>query len=281
MRIAITGATGFLGSRILRLLVDQGHEVLSVGRTAPGGPIEHVSFDLSHDLAPLRAPEVLIHAAAFIPEDQLGSDSLECERLNGAGTLRLLAALGTTPPRTFINLSSSKIWRHEGQVTNPYEASKASAELFVNAFAVRSNFRALHLRLPYLYGPGMQHGRMFETFFARAMADEPIELWNEGSDSLDLLYVDDAAEVVVSTLGEAPEGVWVLGTGKTVTTREVAETIIQITGSHSELRFLAATSSNAHAAFKAEAGVRHRSAGSVTSLRVGLQRMLTVEQAKR
>ncbi len=242
-RLGITGGSGFIGRALNARLDSLGREqeALQIGRTDPGVG-RFARFDLdAPESEPLPDIACLAHVAAYVPDDQHGADALVCERANGGGMLRLLAALDLEKLGRVVHAGSFHVWdaARPDRVTNAYEGSKLSALMLLRAHAQRFDFEWTSLGLPYVYGPGMVHGKMFRTFIACARAARPLELYNGGRDPLHLLFVDDAAEAILAAIdADAGAGDVDIAPEAPVTVAEVAETIVELTGSSSEIRLL-------------------------------------------
>ena len=183
----------------------------------------------------------------------------------------------------FINVSSLHVWEpaRGERPTNAYEASKLSAELLLGAFSARHGFEAANLRLGYLYGPGMVHGKLFRVFIRNALAGRPLELFHEGRQELQLIFVDDAVEAILaaSSAGEL-HGTFDICAPERVTTLDVARAILDITGSGSELRFHAGDHDQARRLPDTRAAREAFGFEAQTGLRQGLEAMLAEQQER-
>lgn len=233
-RIALTGATGFLGGRLAKTLADhESVEVLEVGRRPCGRGDQFLAFDLASSspdrLADLRA-DAVIHVAAHIPDDQSAGGMRQSETVNGAGAIRLIEGCRRAGVERVVFASSCHLLdpRRPELVRNFYEGSKRSAERYLAVLAGRHCLSLLTLRLPYLYGSGMQHGRLFETLVRRARAGERIEVHNGGLARLRLLHVDDAVRAFLRAVGPAmdAEGTLNVAPRKPTAVREIAEMVV-------------------------------------------------------
>lgn len=239
--IGVSGATGFIGKRLAERLSAMNVFPVFFGRTNPGLG-DFVAFDFAGEKQPILPPlENFVHLAAYIPENQSDSNLMACESVNGFGTMRLLESLDKTHLKRFVNVSSCHIWdpTHSGTIKNAYEGSKLSGELFVNAYAARYEFEAINLRLSYVYGPGMKHGRMFRIFLEKALANKPIRLFNKGKDEIFLIYYDDVADAILSVLkADRLDGTFEISDTTPYKTEAIARAVLEVVDSKSQLEFV-------------------------------------------
>ncbi len=160
MNSLLTGASGFLGSRILRELTKK-HTVTTVGRTPLHG--RHIRCDLAQAMPtlPNERFDLIVHCAGKAHSVARNpAERADYDRVNVQGTVRLLKALDLLPvlPDGFVHISSVLVYgRSEGDrlteetpltATDPYGFSKVSAEAVVREWAVRTGVRLTVLRLP-------------------------------------------------------------------------------------------------------------------------------------
>lgn len=190
-RVALTGATGFVGGVVLDQLLKQGFQVSALTRRAQPARagVTWVSGDLT-DEAALEAlvtgADAVIHVAGLI-KARRRADFFD---INKGGTSRLIAALGGRPAR-FIHLSS--VAAREPALSG-YAASKAAAEVVVTA---APGLDWTILRAPAVYGPG---DRETLVFFKAARRRRPFLPGGAGHRT-SLIHVADLAAAIVATIG--------------------------------------------------------------------------------
>ena len=188
-RVALTGATGFVGARVLDRLLEDGWQVTALARRdqpARDG-VTWVSGHLTDDAALIdltRDADAVVHVAGLI-KARNRTDYFE---INKTGTARLLAALGGRRIR-YIHLSS--LAAREPTLSG-YAASKAAAETLVRASAQDWTI----IRPPAVYGPG---DRETLVFFKAAMSCRPF-LPGGPKHRTSLIHVADLASAVAASL---------------------------------------------------------------------------------
>lgn len=200
MRLAITGASGFIGSRLCARLAAEDHRVRALfRRTPPALPdgIEPVAGDLDRP-ACLRdlvdGADAVMHLAGAVR----GADEAAFDRANVAGTARLLAALDAAAPGAPLLFVSSLAAREPS--LSWYAASKHRAEELVRAaWQARP---ALILRPPPVYGPGDRELLPVFGFMARwglaPVAGDP-------DARMSLIFVDDVIDAASAWIARAGE----------------------------------------------------------------------------
>ena len=208
--IALTGATGFVGTAVLRALLKEGRRVRALSRRegalAPHERLEIVLGDLSSDTALerlLAGTSAVVHVAGLVK----APDRRSFEAVNVEGTRRLVeTAAKQEPVPRFIYLSSLAA-REPG--LSAYAASKRGGELVVQENPALSDWQIL--RPPAVYGPGDRATRSLFWQFARGRCPVP----GRGQGRFSLIYVEDLADAVVALLRHRiPPGLYELHDGR-------------------------------------------------------------------
>lgn len=204
----VTGATGFIGSALVRRLRAAGGRVRGLARSPrESGADELLIADLARDaVAPqwLAGVDVVFHLAAKTHDLAAADAAAEYRQVNVEGTRRLLAAAGECPPRRLVFVSSVKALSEGGEAmveesrppspATAYGRSKLEAERLVLGAAATGRFEAVCLRLPLVYGRG-QRGNLERMIAAidRGRFPPPPENGNRRS----LLHVENAVDALV------------------------------------------------------------------------------------
>lgn len=266
MTILVTGGAGFVGSRICRALLDRGERVVALDNFDPfysaavkGGNLEDLRDQKGFRFvrADIRATPRLrrllresragavIHTAAR-PGVQISlEDPVTTFDINARGTLSLLEAMEGSRVKTVVFASSSTVYgrrgsgprrrfREEdaGEPISPYGVSKLAGEHYLRVFSGLRGFRCAVLRLFTVYGPRMRPDLGIPTLVSRAARGETIEIY--GHPVRDFTHVDDVVEGFLRALAKG-NGVYNIGGGRPAPIREVARTVVRLTGSSSRI----------------------------------------------
>ncbi len=193
--VAVTGATGFIGQRLVRMLADAGYQVRALARRVPAR--EDVADDVTWVFGSLadqdalaslvKGADAVVHCAAAIKA--ANRDAFLAVNSGGTRLLASIAAAQPVPPR-FILLSS--IAAREPRLSH-YAASKRAGELALRAFP---QLPAVILRPPAVYGPGDMETLQIFRMAARGFVPAPMV----DNARMSLVHVDDVAGAVLAAL---------------------------------------------------------------------------------
>jgi len=260
----VTGGAGFLGSHLCDRLLAQGYRVVCLDNleTATIENIAHIrderTFlflpdDVTEKITVEEPIDVVYHLAALpSPIDYMRSPLLSL-KVGSYGTHNALG-LAKFKRARFVLASSSEVYgdpqdhpqpeSYWGNV-NPigprgvYDEAKRYAEAMTMAYHRQQGVDTAIARIFNTYGPRMRpnDGRAVPTFMRQALDDKPLTVFGDGAQTRSFCYVDDLVGGL-SLLGESDEHNPVnLGNPDEFTIRELAETVLRITGSRSEIVF--------------------------------------------
>jgi dTDP-glucose 4,6-dehydratase len=262
-RPLVTGGAGFLGSHLCEYLLAKGHEVIAMDNLLTGtiANIEHLQCQkfkfIKHDVteyiyAAGPLDYVLHFASPASPKDYL---ELPIQTLK-VGALGAHKALGLALEKkaTFLLASTSEVygdpqvhpqkedyWGHVNPVgpRGVYDEAKRFGEAITTAYHRYHGLDAKIVRIFNTYGPRMRpkDGRAIPAFVPQALRHEPITVFGDGSQTRSFCYVDDLVEGIYRLLVSDYHQPVNIGNPNEMTIRELAETIIQVTGSRSEISY--------------------------------------------
>jgi dTDP-glucose 4,6-dehydratase len=257
----VTGGTGFLGSHLCEYLLGQGHRVIAVDNLVVSTlkNIEHIRTDdfvfVNHDMTEhlqLDEPvDFVFHLAALASPIDYMRMPLHSLKVGSYGTHHSLG-LAKYKRARFLLASTSEVYgdplvhpqpeSYWGNV-NPigprgvYDEAKRYAEALTMAYHRQQGLDTAIVRIFNTYGPRMRpnDGRAVPTFLRQALASQPLTVFGDGSQTRSFCYVDDLMRGLFA-LASSDEHLPVnLGNPSEFTILELAETVIRLTGSTSEI----------------------------------------------
>jgi dTDP-glucose 4,6-dehydratase len=259
----VTGGAGFLGSHLCDELLARGHRVICVDNlvTSSLRNLEHITSDdfvfLNHDVTEeleIEEPvDFVYHFAALAsPVDYLRMP-LHSLKVGSYGTHHALG-LAKFKRARFLLASTSEVygdpqvhpqpetyWGHVNPVgpRGVYDEAKRYAEALAMAYHSQQGVNTSIVRIFNTYGPRMRShdGRAIPNFIRQALANEPLTVYGEGSQTRSFCYVDDLIRGIV-LLAESGEHLPVnIGNPGEFTILELAQNVIKVTGSKSKIVF--------------------------------------------
>ncbi len=261
-RVVVTGGAGFLGSHLCTALLARGDEVVAVDNLSTGRVqnIEHlfghdgfqfVRHDVSEYLwVPGDVDAVLHFASPASPRDylELPIQTLKVGSLgthNGLGLAKdkgarfLLASTSEVYGDPQVHPQTEDYWGHVNPVgpRGVYDEAKRFAEAISMAYARTHGMAVRIVRIFNTYGPRLrsQDGRVVSNFIDQALKGEPLTIYGDGTQTRSFCYVDDEVRGFLALLDSDLEGPCNIGNPDEFTVRELADLVIEITGSSSEI----------------------------------------------
>jgi len=263
-RILVTGGAGFLGSHLCERLIDAGHDVLCVDNYFTGRRdnvahlIGHPRFEIMrHDVTfPLYVEvDEIYNLACPASPVHYQHDPVQTTKTSVHGAINMLG-LAKRLRAKILQASTSEVYGdpvvhpqtedYWGNV-NPigfrscYDEGKRCAETLFFDYHRQHQLRIKVARIFNTYGPRMhpQDGRVVSNFIMQALGGEPITIYGEGTQTRSFCFVTDLIEGLMRLMGTGDEitGPMNIGNPVEMTIRELAEVVIELTGSRSKLVF--------------------------------------------
>lgn len=263
-RILVTGGAGFLGSHLCRALLNQGHDVICLDNFFTGNKrnilplLDSPYFEvLRHDVTfPLYVEvDEIFNLACPASPIHYQHDPVQTTKTSVHGAINMLGLAKRTRAK-ILQASTSEVYgdpqQHPQQESywgnvNPiglracYDEGKRCAETLFFSYHAQHRMRIKVARIFNTYGPNMhpQDGRVVSNFIVQALKNEPITIYGDGEQTRSFCYVDDLIDGLLALMNspDAVIGPINLGNPGEFTIRELAETVIQLSGSKSPLTF--------------------------------------------
>ena len=263
-RILVSGGAGFLGSHLCTRLIEEGHDVLSADNYFTGTK-ENISHLLSN--ARFEAMRHDVTFPLFVEVDEIYNlacpaspihyqfDPVQTTKTSVVGAINMLG-LAKRVKAKILQASTSEVYGdpevhpqsedYRGNV-NPlgpracYDEGKRAAETLFFDYHRQHGVRIKVARIFNTYGPRMhpEDGRVVSNFIMQALTGQPITLYGTGAQTRAFCYVDDLVEGFIRLMdtGDEVTGPINLGNPHEISVRELAERVIELTGSKSEIVF--------------------------------------------
>ncbi len=304
MRVFVTGGAGFLGGHVSSLLLKVGHDVtvldnLSAGHreSMPSGA-SFIKGDLKNQTRLpgwLAGHDVVIHLAALVPVPVSVDHPVEFAENNVVNTVRLLEAMRQAGVGRIVFSSSATVYglprslplREDdplGIQSNPYGASKVSAEAFVAVYQRLHGFDATILRYFNPYGPNElcePETHLVPNVVRAALAGEPVPVYWGGEQVRDYIYVEDLARAHAAVLDQTGLNYFNVGSEKGIKVKEVLDAVSGIIGAPLRIDDLGERPGDVPALYASSERL-HRATGWHTEvgLKEGLQRTMEFFRAR-
>ncbi len=263
-RVLVTGGAGFLGTHLCKRLLDLGHEVLCIDNFYTGTKrnivelLDNPLFEfMRHDVTfPLYVEvDEIYNLACPASPIHYQHDPVQTTKTSVHGAINMLGLAKRTGAKIF-QASTSEVYgdptihpqteEYWGNV-NPigfrscYDEGKRCAETLFFDYRRQHDMPIKVARIFNTYGPymHMKDGRVVSNFIVQALMGDPITIYGDGSQTRSFCYVDDLIEGFIRLMDTPHEvtGPINIGNPGEFTIRELAETVIRMTGSKSELVF--------------------------------------------
>lgn len=261
-KILVTGGAGFLGSHLCERLLEQGHEVLCVDNYFTGAKanirhlLENPRFELMrHDVTfPLYVEvDEIYNLACPASPIHYQHDPVQTTKTSVHGAINMLG-LAKRVGAKILQASTSEVYgdpsvhpqneSYWGNV-NPigirscYDEGKRCAETLFFDYYRQHNVSIKVMRIFNTYGPRMHpnDGRVVSNFIVQALKGDAITIYGEGQQTRSFCYVDDLITGMISLMdtGLHITGPMNIGNPNEFTILELAQRVIELTGSHSQL----------------------------------------------
>ena len=261
MRVLVTGGAGFIGSHLCDFLLGKGCEVVCMDNLLTGSldNIAHiqdqrfvfVEYDVTNFISIKGVVDYVLHFASpaspidylELPIQTLKVGSLGTHRALGLAKARrakfLLASTSEVYGDPLVHPQREDYWGNVNPVgpRGVYDEAKRFAEAMTMAYNRTHGLSTRIVRIFNTYGPRMRlrDGRAIPNFITQALRGEPITIYGDGTQTRSFTYVDDLVRGIVALMDANEPDPVNLGNPEEVTIREMAEAVLELTGSRSQL----------------------------------------------
>ena len=251
MKILVTGGAGFIGSHIVRTLLERGDSVrvldnFSTGKreNLAGLDVEIVEADLrdaSRVTQACRDVSIIFHEAAFVSVPQSMQEPTDCFDVNVTGTAALFEAARKAGVRRAVFATSAAVYGDSDDYPlseatplrplSPYAASKRVDEIYGQLYTTSFGLEVVALRYFNVYGPRQrpdsQYAAAVPIFIRRLLDGKPITIYGDGGQTRDLIYVADVvrANLVAAEHPAAPGQIFNICTGVETRINDLVEVL--------------------------------------------------------
>lgn len=260
-KIVVTGGAGFIGSHIVEYWYSQGAEVHVIDNLRSGfltniemfpGIVFYKGSITDRDLVfkVMNGTDYVHHLAAFISVPESIERPDECYDININGLINVLDASKEFGVKKIIFSSSAAVYGANpespkrittiAEPKTPYGLTKLEGEEHLKSFYQLHNLGTVSLRYFNVFGPRQdpksQYAAAIPIFIYRALKNEPIIIYGDGSQTRDFIFVKDVVEAnIVAATEPNVNGVFNIGSGVAISIKDIAKIIIKETGSKSEI----------------------------------------------
>lgn len=258
-KILVTGGAGFIGSHLVAFLVKRGHEVVVIDKCVIGCKLDENllskiqffrgdvrNFSLVREA--MRGCNAVIHLAALVGVEEVQQKQMETIEIELLGTQNIVKAAIAEGVKKIIYTSSSAVYKDTiGQssresdqlcLVNDYAVAKRMNELYLQSLTAEKGIQTISLRLFNVYGERQDERMVIPRFFQKALNNEPIIVFGDGSQTRDFTIIDDVVKSIYLILKHSTiNGVFNIANGTELTIKELAYMIKEITKSSSPVEF--------------------------------------------
>ena len=264
MKVVITGGAGFVGSHLAEFLLAQGHQVTCLDNLITGNSknldnirgnenFSFIEYDVTDYIDFPDNVDYILHFASPASPVDFDRFPIQIMKAGGLGTLNalglakaknaklLLASSSEVYGDALINPQKEDYWGNVNPIgpRGVYDEAKRFAEALTMAYHRQHGIGTRIARIFNTYGPRMRQddGRVIPNFITRALKNEPLTVFGDGSQTRSFCYISDLVTAIHKLmLSDVTEPVN-LGNPHEMTIRELAEKIIDITDSSSTITY--------------------------------------------
>lgn len=235
LNVLVTGAAGFIGKKLVQNLLKSGYDVIGFDKKSEDINTELITgdivfFDFDEILDDV---DVVFHLAGLLGTTELFHRIIEAEKVNVVGTLNLLESMRRKDVDKIVFTSKPNMWKH-----NAYTISKENCERYLDMYREIYGFKAVITRPFNVYGPNeplIEYRKAVPYFIVQALKNENLEIFGNGEQMMDPIYVTDTVEALKLCSKKLPKETVEIGTREVISINHLAQKIIDLCESQSEI----------------------------------------------
>ena len=265
MNILVTGGAGFIGTNLVEKFIEKQHKVIVIDNLLTGSKknSEHffdsenfsfIEFDVQNHIEVAEDLDYVLHLASPASPKAYTQYPINTLKAGSIGTINTLG-LAKAKNAKYLLTSTSEIYgdplvspqpeSYWGNV-NPngtrsmYDEAKRFAEAAVSSYNRIYDLDTRILRLFNTYGPKMKinDGRVVTNFIYQAITGNDITIYGQGNQTRSFCYIDDTVSGILKAMESDNSEVFNIGNPNEITILQLAEKIIELTNSNSEIKFV-------------------------------------------
>ena len=265
MNILVTGGAGFIGTNLVEKFIDKQHNVIVIDNLLTGSKknlenffnsenFSFIEFDVQNHIEVAEDLDYVLHLASPASPKAYAQHPINTLKAGSIGTINTLG-LAKAKNAKYLLTSTSEIYgdplvspqpeSYWGNV-NPngtrsmYDEAKRFAEAAVSSYNRIYDLDTRILRLFNTYGPKMKinDGRVVTNFIYQAMTGNDITIYGQGNQTRSFCYIDDTVSGILKAMESDNSEVFNIGNPNEITILQLAEKIIELTNSKSEIKFV-------------------------------------------
>tara|TARA_B100001113_G_scaffold103320_1_gene83698 strand:+ start:1482 stop:2414 length:933 start_codon:yes stop_codon:yes gene_type:complete len=265
LNILVTGGAGFIGTNLVEKFIDKQHNVIVIDNLLTGSKknLEHffnsenfsfIEFDVQNHIEVAEDLDYVLHLASPASPKAYAQHPINTLKAGSIGTINTLG-LAKAKNAKYLLTSTSEIYgdplvspqpeSYWGNV-NPngtrsmYDEAKRFAEAAVSSYNRIYDLDTRILRLFNTYGPKMKinDGRVVTNFIHQAITGNDITIYGQGNQTRSFCYIDDTVSGILKAMESDNSEIFNIGNPNEITILQLAEKIIELTNSKSEIKFV-------------------------------------------
>jgi UDP-glucose 4-epimerase len=262
-KILVTGGAGFIGSHLVRRLVDEGNQVTVLDNLLRGNKLDHdVMQKINLKIGDVRNSQIvdeltkgcdqIYHFAAVLGVDVVADNPVETMDTEVIGMKNIADAAMKYGVSKIIYASTSGVYGHsaieksfteEIQIDprTSYAIAKRYNEIYLKALFEEKGLNSLSLRFFNIYGKKQDNRMVIPRFLEQALAGDPITVYGQGKQTRDFTYIDDTVTACVRLAEKGGQAeIYNIANENELTIEDLARAIVKVTNSKSKISYIEA-----------------------------------------